>query len=154
MVSVGPSLTVLLEGFLVFRQFILRNVESLLSLVNGVVRQLTSGLISLVLPKSGLEVNEVLGSVTKVLLQPNNYLNTYETYLFKRSLISNGGACGDILGVAGVGEVGVASLVSEVVILVGESVLEPVAVKHFRLVGVLMHSFIKINYILNLFKLH
>lgn len=47
-------------------------MESLLSLVNGIVRQLSSGLVCLVFTESSLEINEVLGSVTEILLHKTN----------------------------------------------------------------------------------
>lgn len=80
MVSVGPGLAVLFKSGLVLCQFILRNVESLLSFIQSGVRQLRRRLVSLILTKSGLEINEVLCSVTKIFL-PNYSTNELLTFL-------------------------------------------------------------------------
>ena len=62
-----------------------------------------------------------------------------ETYLLKGSFVTDGLASGHVLIVVGVGEMCVGSLVIEFIVGVGESVFAPVTVKHFGLVGVLMH---------------
>lgn len=54
-------------------------------------------------------------------------------------MIANSTAGWHILIVGGVGQVSVASFIGELIILISEPVFEPVAVKDFGLVGVLMH---------------
>lgn len=61
-------------------------MESLLSLVNGIVRQLSSGLVCLVLTESSLEINEVLGSVTEILL--HKQLITMKRHTFLKEVSS------------------------------------------------------------------
>ena len=61
------------------------------------------------------------------------------TYSSEVGLVSDGLAGGDVLVVAGVGQVGVAGLVVDDVVLVRVTVFPPVAVQGFAVVGVLMH---------------
>jgi len=68
MISAGPSFTVLLEGNLVLGQYILRDLEDVLSFLQCCVRELCGRLVSLILSETCLEINEVLGCVTKVFL--------------------------------------------------------------------------------------
>lgn len=60
-------------------------------------------------------------------------------YLLEVVVVADGLAGGHVLVVAGVGQVGVAGLVVELVVLVGETVLKPVSIQSLSSVRVFVH---------------
>ncbi len=60
-------------------------------------------------------------------------------YLLKGSLVANSFRCGHVLACVRSREVSIGSFVGLLVVVIGESVFEPVAVHNFRNVSVFVH---------------
>ena len=65
------------------------------------------------------------------------------TYFLETFNVTNRLASRHILIVGGIGQISVARLIGQLIVLVREPVLKPVTVEHFRLVSVLMHIQLK-----------